>query len=444
MLAIENSPIAWLNRQYLDLGPLNGGRAHHHGIEFSYNALANNTPLTCGIQVNVSPLFRESLVTETGMYQYQVSNPLELPEELQTDRWRKLCEYLSHYHELPDLIKLRVMNLLRSLCFHQAVLEYIPEISASEISKNPELAALAWCRTLCSFITHFDNNTYDYLNDIELVANNAPSGSRIKVNAALQLVVEYTKYFGDIQSGEFWREVASKEIQLLKPSLNDFEYNVLMSNYYRSVSFIPFVHKDKEKVIEEMNLCEFHGRNIVCENHIQEVVAREVLCLLTESRSKEAIWLGDLDLAEERVRLIVELEPLETRYHLELAEILLKKGKIEDAANVYHSATKLGPPGTPVAWFMAGQCHEQLGELEVAGNCYLTSLQIDPQAISVMERLFNLALRLDNPALTTWSQLRLTELKEQQKRMIPKPRPSYQSDSISLLKRAGDKVLVQI
>ncbi|MBE9208648.1 tetratricopeptide repeat protein [Nostoc sp. LEGE 06077] len=442
MTTLNGSPIAWLNRQYFDLGLLNGGKPHHYGIEFSYNSLISNTTLPYTVQVNISPFFRESLVKETGMFQYHVDHPLQLAKELRTERWEKFCEYLANYQELPNLTKLRVMNLLRSLCFHRVVKEYIPEISSAEIASDVELATLAWCRALSSLITHFDDRTFDYIQEIEAIATHAPSGSKVKINAGLQMVVEYAKTFGDLAAAEFWREVVTKDIQELKPSLNDFEFNLLMSMYYRSVSFVPFLRRDKQKVVEEMDLCESHARSLNPENELQQIVARENLSLCMESRSKESIWLKDLALAEERVRLIVQLEPLEPRYHLELAEVLTKQGKLEEAAKVYRSATRLGPPGTPVAWFMAGQCHEKIGELELASDCYLASLQIEPEAISVVKHLSNIAPRLGNPGLVNWSNLRLAELEEEQQKLQPKSAPNFQSESLSALKRSADKVLV--
>lgn len=442
MLTLHNSPIAWLNRQYLDLGSINGGRPHHCNIEFSYDSLVNNTSMPYTIQANISPLFRESLIKETGMFQYRVHHPQELAKELRTERWEKLCEYLSNYQELPNLVKLRVMTLLRSLCFHRIVKEYIPQMPASVIADNKELACLAWCRTLSSLICRFDDGTFDYIKEIEIIANQAAPGSTTKINAALQLVVEYAQTFGDLALAKFWRQVLDKEIQNLKSSLTNFEYNLLMSIYYRSVSFVPFLEKDKQKVVEEMSLCESYARNLTCETELEKVVARECLCLAIETRSKEAIWLKDLELAEERVRLIVEIEPLEPRYHLELGEVLTKLGKIEEAAKVYRSATRLGPPGTPVAWFMAGQCHEKMGELELACDCYLTSLQIEPEAISVVKHLSNISPRLGNRALTNWSNLRLAELQELQQKLKPKSTFVYHSESVSALKREADKTLV--
>jgi tetratricopeptide (TPR) repeat protein len=136
------------------------------------------------------------------------------------------------------------------------------------------------------------------------------------------------------------------------------------------------------------------------------------------------------------------MDSLNPRYRLELGEILTKQGKIEEAAKVYRSATKLGPPGTDIAWFMAGQCYEVLGELEMACDCYLASLKIDPEAICAVERLTNLAPCLGNSALVNWSKLRLIELQEQKQRMSAKPKRSYISEASSELKTTAEAMTI--
>jgi tetratricopeptide (TPR) repeat protein len=440
MVLFNNSPIAWLNRPYFDLSPSAGGLPHHYAIDFSYQNLIKNTPLTYNLQVNNSSLFRKSLLEETGLLQYKVDNPLELANELQTERWKQLCDYLIHYQELKPVSKLLVMNLVRSLSLHQTVLEYVPQMSEVEIASDLNLAALAFCRAISNLVSNLDYGYVDNLKEIEIIANNAPSSSLIRAKAAIQLVVEYANTFRDLPSAEHWRAIATQEIQDIKPLLNDFEYNLLMSIYYRAVSFVPLLHRDKEKVIQEMDLCEFYGKRLTCENEVQQIVAKENNNILTESRVKEALWLRDLDLAEERVRRLVEMEPLDSRYRLELGELLIKVGKIEEAAKIYASATRLGPPGTAVAWFMKGQCYEALGEIEIASDSYLAALQIDSEAISAVERLAKLAPDLGNSAIVNWSKLRLMELQEQKQMISANSQHLFISEAASELKTAAQGI----
>lgn len=418
MNTLHNSSISWINQPYFDLGSFKGGPPHLHGIEFCYNHLIENVSMNYGVQVNFSSTFRESLINETKMTQYQIKNPLELPSQLRTERWEKLCDHLVHYNELQSDTKLKTMNLLRSLCLHHAVVEYIPIFSETEIAADANIASLAWCRSISSSILMQDSSKKQDLSELEKIAIHA-SKSRLKIGAAIQLVVHYAKSYRDIEKAQFWRETAHREIQELKSSIDDFDYNLLMSIYYRAVSFVPLLRAEQEVVVHEMDLCQSYGESLINNgnNEIQKIIANENLNILLESRTKEALWLKDLDLAHERTQRLIQMEPLDPRYYLEFGEILMKQGKFEEAAKTYRSAVRLGPPGTVVAWFMAGQCYEALGELDLACDCYLACLQIDSEAICAVERLVKIVRALGNPVLETWSKLRLEELQDRKQQL---------------------------
>ncbi|UKO97981.1 tetratricopeptide repeat protein [Nostoc sp. UHCC 0870] len=449
MLMLNRLPVNWLNRPYIDLGDFNIGAFHLYGIEFNYRNLVSEKPISTGpfqhnVQVNLPPSFRDSLLRETGLLQYQVKNPLELSTELRTERWHKLCEYLTHYQELPTVMKFRVISLLKGLCLDEAVLEYVPEMSASEIAQDPILAALAFSRSMCSLMINLDSGTVQNLSELELIANYAPSGTQTKFGAALQLVVQYAKTFRNLAQAEYWREIATQELKNLKSSLDEFTYTRLLSIYYRAVVFVPLIKNDQQQVIQEMDLSESYGNRLIliASNDNEKIVADENLNIVFESRTKEALWLGDIDLAEERSQKLTQMDKLDPRYRLELGEIYIKQGKIAAAAQMYRSAARLGPPGTEIAWFMAGQCHEQLGEIDIACDCYLAAIQMDSLAISAVERLNLLAPRLGDLALTQWSNIRLSELREQQEIIANQPTTSYIPEASSELKKAAEKIMV--
>ncbi len=443
MSLIEQSSIISLYRPYFDLGTFNGGPLHLYGIELNYSNLINEVSVNYGIQVINPPLFRESLLRETRMDEYGVDNPLQLKNELRTERWSKLCEYLTQYQELEETTKLLVIRVLKSLCLHQAILDYVPEISQIEIS-NEISAKLALCRAISNLLLQEHEGKVDKSNlkELENIARYAPVGTLTRLNAVLQLVVRYAKSFRDLESAKFWRAIATKEIQNLQFLLDDFSYKLFTSIYYRAVVFVPLLLRDKNKVIEEMDICQAYAESLTCLNEEQQKVALENQCIILESRTKEALWLSDLELAEERARKAIQMDSLDPRYRLELGEVLIKLGKIEEAAKMYRSATRLGPPRTAIAWFMAGQCYEKLGELDIACDCYLASIQMDSLAISAVERLSRLAPNLGNSALVNWSDMRLSELREQQKNIANQPRTSYIPEASSELKRAAEAIMI--
>lgn len=445
MSLLDNSFVTWLNRPYLDLEFLNVGPLHLYGIEFSYRNLVENLPIPNPVTITHPISFRESLIRESRLFQYQVNNPLQLANELRTERWNTLCNYLTHYQELQPATQLRIMYLLSSLCLHEAVLEYVPEMSKSEIANNSTLALLALCRAVSNLMLQPNAGTLDNLKEFENIANYAVN-SQVRFNAAIQLVILYARTFRNLETAEFWRSVAIQELDKLKILHNSFSYKRLTSICYRAVVFIPLLQKDKKAVVREMDLCQSLAESMTfeCKNEVEQIAACENLKTVLESRTKEALWLEDIDLAEERAKKIVSMEPLDSSYRLQLGEILIKQRKFEEASKMYRSAARLGPPGTAIAWFMAGQCHEKLGEIDIACDFYLASVQMDDLAISAVEKLNKLAPRLGNSALETWSNVRLLQLQEQQKSIANQPRTSYIPEASSALKLAGEKALAQI
>jgi tetratricopeptide (TPR) repeat protein len=418
MLAIESSPKAWLNQVYLDLGNFQANSPHQYKVQFSYNHLVNQTEASYTTQFFLPESFRKSLIRESGLYQYQVKNPLELAPELRTERWQKLCDYLNNYPTLTKATQIKVIRLLSNLCFHQAVLEYVSPISEVEMASNLDNASLALLRDSSDLMFKVDHRLSYDCQELERIAKNATAGSVVKFSALMDLLVESAKTFKDVKAAEFWRSTVEQEIETFFPSLDAFTTGLLMSIYYRGAVFVPLLKKDKEKVIAEMDLCQAYAESLLPENEEQKIVAYENLNIIGESRTKEAIWLGDLDLAEERARKLIERDILASRYRLELGEVLLKQGRVEEAGHAYLSATRLGPPGTPEAWFMAGQCYQSLGELELAYDCYLACLQSDPSSISAVKRLSQIAPVLGNEKLASWCELRSSQLEEEKQKMV--------------------------
>jgi tetratricopeptide (TPR) repeat protein len=417
MFLLDNSPKAWFNQIYLNLDNFRGGSPHHYKVEFSYNNLVEQTSIPYNVQFNLSESFRESLIRELGLHQYQVKNPLELAPELRTERWQIFCDHLTNYPALTKSTQVKVIQLLFSLCFHQAILEYVPLMSAVEIAGNSDSATLAFLRAMSDLMLHTDRNLPYSLKDLETIAQNAPVGNIVRISAGLQILVDLAKTWKDLEGAEFWRSFVEREIKATVASLDAFGEGLIMSVFYRGAVFVPLLKKNKAQVVAEMDLCQAYAEGLKGETQNQQFVSYENQSVIMESRTKEALWLKDLDLAEERARKLVERDILDPRYRLELGEVLLKRGKVEEAVQAYRSATRLGPPGTAVAWFMMGQCYQSWGELELAYDCYLASLDCDPLAISPVKRLGQIAPLLGDENLANWSQLRLFQLQEEKAKM---------------------------
>lgn len=260
----DNLFVTWLNRPYLDLEFCQSGPLHLRGIEYSYRNLVENISTPNPVTI-IHPLsFRESLIRESGLFQYQINNPLELAHELRTERWNKLCDYLTHYQELKPTTQLRTIYLLSSLCLHKAVLEYMPEISKSEIASNSTVALLALCRAISNLMLQSNAGILNNLKEFENIANQAVE-SQVRFNAAIQLIILYAKTFRNLESAKFWRSVAIQELDNFKTRHDGFSYKHMTSICYRAVVFVPLLQEDKETVVQEMNLCQYLAESMICE-----------------------------------------------------------------------------------------------------------------------------------------------------------------------------------
>lgn len=451
MLFLNDFPITWSHRPYFDLSPYQSGAWHIQGIDYSYRNLVSEVRDTNTSSVNPVTLvhpasFREQLIRETGLFQYPINDPLTLPDELRTERWRVLCEHLEHYRELSPATQLKTINLLSSLCFHETIISYIPAITDENIGRDPTFARLAYSRAMSKILCQEDIGTSENLEDFQRIVQYASKESLEVFGAAVELIALHATVFRDIAAVAHWREVAREKLDHLETIRGNFEFKRLTSVYHRAAVFAPLLRGERQTVIREMDICQSLAEELTreCKNETERIAAHENLTTVFESRTKEALWLGEIDIAEERAKKMVAMEPLYSRYRLQLGEILLKQNKFEEAAKIYRSATRLGPPGMAIAWFMAGQCHERLREIDIACDCYLASLQMDELAISAVEKINKLAPRLGNSMLTDWSTMRLEQLREQQGGMVSKTKTSYIPEAASALKLAGERELSQI
>lgn len=412
-----SSPKAFLNQVFLDLSNFRGGLPQHHKVQLAYDQLEKSKTVASHVQFNLPESFRKLLIYELRAPQYDVSSPSMLEPELRSDRWQLLCDYLDTFNDHSVDIQIKIVRLLGGLCFHNVIVEKVSPLSDMNLSDNTSLSTLAFLRAFSKLLINNDQSLPAESEEIKFIAYNSPEGSLAKVAAALQLLVVSAYSFRDLEGAEYWRSYADAQVKLALPSLDSFTAGLLLSNYYRAASFVPQLRNDAAQLIHEMDQCQAHAESLAGFTTEQKYLCRENLNIILESRAKEALWLKDLELAEARTRHLVTSEVNEPRYQLELGEILLKKGQYSDSAKCYRKAARLGPPDTAIAWFMAGQCYQSLGDQEAAYQCYASSIDSDPYAISPVKRICQLANSLEPDYFVQWAAIRLAQLEKKKKKM---------------------------
>jgi len=419
---IDSTFTGWMFRAYLDLGPVPPRGPHHlWGLDFGIRALMEEAPYP-RIQSGLNPSFRAALLAQTGLTPYAVARPNALPVSLRTDRWDHLCARCDTFADLRPELQVRLAWLLGKLCFQSYLLDLVPPGVVDGVSSSPELASLAYLRAYARYRMNLDDATLDYsLAEFEHVARHAPPGIA-RVDASYQMTVQHVKHHGDAPAVEYWQAEHRKAIDESRSELDEFTHLLVMSRYHRVGGFVPQMRRDKEGVVREMDLAEKFARALPRADEVQALAADEMLYPVLESRTKEATWIGDLELAGERARQTVELSPYDARAWLHLGQALLDQEKIEDALRAYLTSARLAPPGREIAMFMAGQCLEAIDDREAACDAYLESLRVDPLGLSAAERLGQVSTELGNMSIAAWATAQFETLRRHRPR-VPGPRP---------------------
>jgi len=154
-------------------------------------------------------------------------------------------------------------------------------------------------------------------------------------------------------------------------------------------------------------MAEHHAHTMVPVDPVQEFLYLENLHPVLQSRAKEALWLGDLDLALKRAQGVVELDTHDSRAWLELGQVRLRRKEHALAAEAYVAAAILGPPASAIGRHMAGLCFRHLEQPLLAAFFFQAALATDPRAISPREELQVLP---DAPVLTPLKEWSLDSL----------------------------------
>ena len=404
---VEENFWAAASRPFLDLGSSETGALFVYRVEHDAQDMMNGQRSCINIQRLMPRSFRQQITREARLPRYDIQNPLELPEDLKTERWHYLNDQLKAFKRLTSKGQIRTASLLLSLGFHSLVRNLIPEYAPVAIASCRETATLALTHAIAGGLgNHLKPSEYT------VIALNAPRGHLARVEAGISLIVNAVKGKQNAKLASQWSKYvkdACSDSDL--GNLDEFRRHFTLSRVYRATALAPFLHaakgdrSGKEAMIEEMDLAEEHARHLIsiARTGKESLVAQENLMIVLLSRCKEAVTLGDLDLAEVRCREMASYDQLDPKNFLELGNILSRRGKTEEALDAYRRASLLGPPETPTARFMMGKHLEVLGWKEAAADCYLQVLQVDPLGYSAVQRLHDLARSLGWSAMANWS-----------------------------------------
>lgn len=396
----------WMLRPYLDLAPVDTGPLHVQCIEEGWRAFADGACPRFLPQRAMPPGFRLQLGEEAGA-PYALNDPRQLPEHLRSERWQMLCDCLDGWNDLSRDRQCRLASLLHSMCLYSLLLHLIPETDEGPQWNDADTIHLAFWRASASFMskqltkaTSFQHEDMNLFRRIALNASNpVPDG----FNATAKIFVHMAKTRAPVEELAEWGSLFEKALEAAIPAMDEFVAELYTSRFYRGFGFLPQRNGDQREVVRVMDLAERHARRMKPVTPAQSVLYRENLHALLESRTKEALWLGDNDLALQRAQGVVEVDPFDAKAWAELGEIRYLRDEWREASQAYAVAAMLGPPAGAVGRYMLGACLRKLDLPLVSALLFKDTLETDPLGVSQRLEIQDLPDLEALEALKRWS-----------------------------------------
>ncbi len=272
--------------------------------------------------------------------------------------------------------------MLFRLGFGKLVLELVPVLPAEDLETEAELRLQHW-RDVVRWVTAVGTSVPAPEHSFAIGRlDNCPTQLRFVI--AIFAVVFHARETRSIDEAVAWRELGEKCLAelLASPDYSPLEKMMLESRFYRSVSYVPFLRRDRAQLTADMARTEELARAIPATTPYEQFLARENLRACLESRSKECYAFGDDERGHSLVAEVLALDPYEPKSHIEQAQVALKRGDYQQAADSFLRTARLGPVSTALGYASAADCFAKAGQPTLAEDCYFQVLRIDPYAIS--------------------------------------------------------------
>jgi tetratricopeptide (TPR) repeat protein len=393
----------WLLRPYLDLGPAQTGPLHARAVEEGWLAFTDTARPRFVPQRALPPGFRVLLAQEVGDA-YDLSDPRDLAPALRTERWEQLCESLHNWDGLSPEQQVRLATLLHSLCFYDVLMQILQPCSAVDSTHSAELAF--WGAS-AAYMADLPERTSTYVHAdtsvFERIALHAGNASRTRFNATAMVFVHKAKTRAQPNELKEWHARFEGALSAVASEADAFSAALYRSRFYRGSAFLPQRLGDKREVCRIMDLAEQHAFEQLPQTPTEQHLHLENLHALMESRTKEALWLGDAELALARARKVVEVDPADAKAWMELGEMRSRRKEWREAAQAYATAALLGPPASAAGRHMAGYSLREAGEERLAALFFKDAVEIDPLGASSLHQIHKLSEDAVHDTLKRWA-----------------------------------------
>jgi tetratricopeptide (TPR) repeat protein len=396
-------------RIYTDLDTGTVSPIHAQGVAHSFIELLTDASETVSFQNNAPSFLRRILARETREEGIDVVSPQIAALGRPSPMWRKLIEWLDGWDDLDELKRIRVARLVNRMGFYKFNYEFLTEERVSRVRDQTLRSDLVSLRGVAAFKCGLSLASVEHqLAESAAIGSGIPA---VRAAAEIYLAVHHAKISKNRDELARWASLARQTfLEYIQTSAGAND-TLFRSIFFRGFAYVPFLNKDGTRATSMLDEAENAAHEAVASTAINTIASRENLFAVTETRIQEARALGERELAVDRSRQLVELDPLDPRSHIHLGETLLEQAGSEAALGAFLKAASVGAPHTPRALSLAANCWERMGEKQEALEYHVAALDIEPCAVMTLFRVHKLAKELSHIQLREWSGRRLNALR---------------------------------
>jgi tetratricopeptide (TPR) repeat protein len=379
-------------RPFFDLGPRRAGPLLTYSPLLALSKWKTRTMHVPMMQRTLPPAFRQTLFEQAGLAGLPAATAV-LPIPCGNPEWDLLADGVNRFGSHEPEEQLLLSQVLSSLAMYEAVVLLLNRHSNCRPRASAIEAELSYTFAFSEYMLFLGGTEFCGPSRFARIARNAPKASRAAFASNLKLLVYAGKNDANVSAVKRYSRSARSALDGIQRELDQFAAQIWESRYWRAASFEPFLVGAFADCFKQLEFSQSAGENADPTTERERIVRQENFIPILESTGRVAMKVNDLQFANELAQKRVDSDPDDALGHIDLGNSLFRLGRWESAALEYMTAASLGPPGTEIAWYLAGESFERLGDASAAADMYITSLSVDSGGIAPRIALRRLAQR---------------------------------------------------
>jgi hypothetical protein len=358
---------SWLtfevHRPYFDGADTPQTAIQARGPVLAARLFSSRAPMAPRFGMVMPASFRQLLIEESRLREYDVRRPSDLDPGLASPDWLTMAAAYRGWQELDDTDRVGLAMWLLAACLPASLLDVVPRDRAAEDLHEPLPALLQYSRAKALAYSE-GLSTATRAAYAPLVDDPLPTlGHQLACSGWAYLLARHAP---DDSAAEA-QLVKSRELHdQLASAAPPFDRAVRAARL--ALSEIPLAERrgELDRAWDLVAQAQHFADEAAPAGTEQEAVAVEVTRRILDRRVEIAVKRADWPAEERAIEAGLELDPYCVKIRMQAAQSAERRGDLATALSGYLVASRLGPFGTAFALLRAASCAGRLGHDELA------------------------------------------------------------------------------